>query len=206
MLARRTSLKLRSGVVIETPRLVPAFSSKGFNFFRDGRHEYSEVTNALELIGPYIQESLLISAYDLHHRNFRKPERFIKGKELIFLDSGGYELSPDWDSTEPHQSRYKGKPFVESDYVKIVQKLPKDEPVVITNYDWGTRGRALEEQIIGAQQLFKNFPGFLHNFLVKPTKKKKYLDIDELIFQVRKLRTFDILGVTEKDKAREGDS
>ena len=203
MLARRTTLKHPIGSVADMPRLVPSFSSKGFPLFKErGRKKpYSDVTRALEMIGPYINDSILISAYDLHHGYLRKPQRFYSGKELVFIDSGGYELSLDWDSTEPKQGPYKGLDFSEEDYRKVLSGLPKNLPFVIANYDWGACGKAIEDQIVSAQELFNNFPKFLRSFLIKPTGKR-YLDINEVISHVAKLRAFDILGVTEKELAK----
>lgn len=112
MLARRSILKHPLGATIDMPRLVPSFSSKGFPSFKVKKRKrpYSDSTRALELIGPYINDSILISAYDLHHGYLRKPKRFYNGKELIFIDSGGYELSHDWDSTEPKQGSISETP------------------------------------------------------------------------------------------------
>jgi hypothetical protein len=143
---------------------------------------------------------MLVSAYDIHFSNLRKPERFYKGKELVFIDSGGYELSPGWDSTEPNQGPYKGKRFTEQHYRDVLDDLPKKLPFVIANYDWGTKGKPLTEQILAAQELFGHYPRFMHNFLMKPhTKGRQYLDPDEIARHAGKLARFNIVGVTEKE-------
>lgn len=207
MLARRSKLNHPLGAVIELPKLVPAFSSKGFPLFKEkGRNKpYSEVAPVLEGIGPLIYDSILISAYDLHHGLLRRPQRFYKGKELVFIDSGGYELSPEWDSTEPKQDPYnpmqeqkKKDVFSLADYQKVLNKLSKNLPFVIANFDWKTRYKPVEEQIIEAQKLFNNYESYLHNFLLKPGGKK-YLDINDVIPHVGKLRAFDMIGFTEKE-------
>jgi len=203
MLARRTSLQLPNGVTIDLPRLVPAFSSKGFGRLSQGNSKkYSEVTLALELMGPFIK-FFLLSGFDLHHGLLRKPERFYRGKDLIFIDSGGYELSPHWDSTEPVQQPYKSSNFGAHEYRKVLQKLPKTMPFVITNYDWGSREEPVLNQILMAQEFFNGFSFFGRNFLVKPGKKKRYLDVDEIMVHIGKLRAFHILGVTEKELGKD---
>ncbi len=103
MLARRTTLQHPIGSAIDMPRLIPSFSSKGFPFFEDKStgNKLSEATNALEMAGPTISDSILLSAYDISHRYLRDPERFYGNKEMVIIDSGEYELSSDFDSTEP---------------------------------------------------------------------------------------------------------
>ena len=102
---RNTYFTHRSGAVLDLPLVVPSFSSKGFDFFPEkvsGKTVYrSESTIALDALGNFLDESFLLSAYDLHHKHFRKPERFYKNTALITLDSGGYEMAPEFDSSEP---------------------------------------------------------------------------------------------------------
>jgi len=202
MLARRTVLQHPLGAAIGMPRLVPAFSSKGFPFFNDEDtgQRLSEVTNALELTGPTISDSILLSAYDIFHNYLRAPERFYGNKELVFIDSGAYELALEFDSSEPKQETYEPDDSYNSvAYKEVLSGLPPDFPFVITNFDHGSRGKCIEEQIEKAQTLFNNFPGFLHCFIVKPTGRHKYLDIPEVERHVEKMRRFEILGATEKE-------
>ena len=223
MLARTSKVHHPLGAVIDLPRLVPAFSSKGFPFLKNGGGEenrrggrggrskaprsrrpadkrtISETTLALELTAPYIRDSILLSAYDLHHKHFRKPEKYFQGKEVIFLDSGGYELSPGFDQTEPVHWGTPKKAFSERDYLAVLAKLPSDLPFSISNFDWGSRRRTIPEQVMSAQRLFRRFPAFLKDFIVKPGDGRRYIDMDEVIRHVKKFRGFDILGVTEKE-------
>lgn len=201
MLARRTTINHPLGQAVDLPILVPSFSSKGFPFFRDreSRVLHSEATLALEAMTPFITESLLVSAYDIHHKYLRGPKRSYTNKDLVFIDSGGYELSDFWDSTEPNQGSYTPRPFKENEYLSVLKSLPKNLPFVITNCDWSNKGASIEDQILAAQKLFNKYPKFMSNFLVKPTKDKKYLNINEVMPHLGKLRRFHILGVTEKE-------
>jgi hypothetical protein len=180
MLARRGSLNLRNGDVIDLPRLVPAFTSKGFPLFKK---KYSEATRALEHANPFLTDSFLLSAYDIHHGHLIRPDRFYKNTELLFVDSGGYELAAGYDSTEPNQGESRHKPFHSDDYRRVLRKLPKHLPIVITNPDWESVGNPVHDQVLAAQKFFNEFPGFTRNFLVKPTKKKRYLPIEEILPQ-----------------------
>ena len=203
MLARRTTLQHPvSGAAIDMPRLVPSFSSKGFPLVKDEEtgQRLSEVTYALELIGPTISDSILLSAYDISHDYLREPERFYGNKELVFIDSGGYELSTEFDSTELKQESYEPDHSYNSDkHKEVLSNLPTQYPIVVTNFDYKSRGKKIEEQILEAQHLFNNFPNFLHCFIVKPTGRRQYLNIDDLLRHAEKLRRFHIVGVTEKE-------
>lgn len=224
MLARCTRINHPSGAVIDLPRLVPAFSSKGFDFFSSSdedldsvsrshklrrakpvserKRDLSETTRALELMAPHIKDSILVSAYDLHHRYFREPTKFLRNKELVFLDSGGYELSPEFDQTEPVQRKRRKETFTEANYRAVLNGMPKEVPLAVSNYDWGTRLKSVIQQILAAQDLFRTYPHFLKNFIVKPGLQR-YLEIDEIIRHVKKLAAFDIIGVTEKELGRD---
>lgn len=204
MLARKSTLQLRNGMVVDMPQLVPSFTSKGFPFKENS--SFSEATLVLELCGTnsFLDNSFLVSAYDIFHKHLDDPARFYSNPELVFIDSGGYELAPHYDGTEPEQGPYKHKAFKPEDYRGILDSLPKDGHIIITNIDWETQGQSIEDQIIKAQQLFSNYPDHTTNFIIKPTcttkgELKKDLPLEEIIPHVSKLRAFDIVGVTEKD-------
>ena len=203
MLARRSTLALANGSQLSLPLLVPSFSSKGFPTFKreTGKMKLvlSETTHALEMLGPFLGVSMLISAYDIHHRMFHRPTSFFKGREVVFIDSGGYELAADYDSTEPSQGPYRSRAFNETEYRAVLRRLPTATPLIISNFDWGVRGRPIKEQIRKALELFETNPGTVSNFLIKPTGKKRYLDIDDVRAHAKDYRSFGILGVTEKE-------
>lgn len=207
MLQLKTTFDLKDGGVVNLPLLVPAFTSKGFPFFKEGKgnkqKKYSETTYALEQLGIYIKESMLLSAYDLHHQFYRKPARYLTDTALIFIDSGGYELNPDFDSTEPKILAHRKLDFTINNYIEVLLKLQKGTknlPLVIANFDWESRHKPFEDQIKLAQKFFIEFPNCLSNFILKPHKKRSnVIGIDELIPHISKLKAFDIIGVTEKE-------
>lgn len=167
------------------------------------RRRYSYTTRALEWTGPYLNESFLISAYDLFHEHFKAPEQFFTGVSLVFIDSGGYELGTDLDSSEPKHLPQEPMPFTAVDYeteLKRLTKLSGRVPFVITNFDWDAKQTPIVNQIRAAQQLFTGFPDWMHNILLKPHDPNgEVLDVKEIVRHVDKLRRFDIVGVTEKE-------
>ena len=198
MLARRSTLQNKAGIPVDLPRLVPSFSSKGFPLVKISRGKCSDVDNALKLVGPHLKQSFLISAYDVFHKLIRDSFPYIENAELVFLDSGAYELSPEYDSTEPKQPPYGPSRFRQSDYQTVLAGLPSRAQIVISNFDWGTKRKPLVEQITTAQRLFNKYPQFLSNFIIKPGKDR-LLNVDEVIRHIKQMRAFDVIGVTEKE-------
>lgn len=233
MLARRSTLSHTLGTApIDLPLLVPSFTSKGFHFFEEvdvnrrrgivqkgkskkkrrsagpskrvhERRKYSQTTRALEWTAPHLQEAFLISSYDIFFEHFNQPEQYFASGAFIFVDSGGYELASDFDSSEPRVFPHAPKPFTAEDYRSVLTDLKKIKsriPFVVTSFDWDTKQTPIENQIQTAQGLFRQFPDWLHNILLKPHDPTgEVLNVDEVIRHVEKLRAFDIVGVTEKE-------
>ena len=206
MLARRAKLKLQNGSEVSLPKLVPAFSSKGFGFLidEDGNDTSSLVADSLDLFGPFLTEdSFLISAYDIHHRHLRRPQQYYAGAGMVIIDSGGYELSAQVDTAELIDVPFEPKDYSREDYLRVLDNLPVDASIVVTNADWTTRGESLDRQIEEAGKVFNEFPHLTSDFLVKPTSPKRaYLDTDELVARARDFQQFDVLGITEKELGR----
>jgi len=198
---------------------VPAFSSKGFKLIgrRNGTDShYSEVAYALEDFGRYPALSVLISAYDLYFHHFDAPdlhhrhvETYLRNSEVVFLDSGGYELTTDFDSTEPriYQQLLK-QGFEEVQYRQVLNELSQFAeplPLVIANFDQAGKNRTLEEQIEIARHIFEDFRPCMSDFLIKPwTRTGDIVKTSELSDEdFASLRGFDIIGITEKELGRD---
>lgn len=213
MLARRGLLNHPSGVTIELPLLIPSFTSKGFPRKKalNSNKQYAESSWALTNFGPLIDTAMLISAFDIYHRTFYRPTTAFGNQQIIFVDSGGYELSTEFDPTEPvHVTTVRDtstkdsadeeeKEFSEAQYRTVLDKLPSKSTYVITSFDWGTKRQEITTQIRHARKLFNEYPMHLHNFLVKLGKKRKYVNMDTLVANVKQLKQFHVLGITEKE-------
>jgi hypothetical protein len=68
---------------LETPLLVPSFSSKAFGFGRDGK---PEVLQVLEAAQEFITRTCLVSAYDIHYEYVPEPRDLAITVDLMFLD------------------------------------------------------------------------------------------------------------------------
>src|SRR6266481_5334219 len=88
MFARSTKLYHPLNVTMETPLLVPSFSSKGLGSTNERESEVQDIFN---VVSEYLTDSMLISAYDLAYGNLDAIQSAIT--EITFVDSGGYEIS-----------------------------------------------------------------------------------------------------------------
>ncbi len=217
MLARRTVLTHPTAGPIELPLLVPSFSSKGFGLIqRRGKNaaEYSSVAYELAEFGQFPTRSVLISAYDLHYRHLeapdvkpRSPLSHLHQTGVVFLDSGGYELAGDYDSSEIRRSPYAPKDgYGPDEYVSVLRNILKRNkaiPLIVTNADWSTRRLPLKDQISAARALFQEAPGCVSDFIIKPGKGRSVVEPDSISkADYQNLTRFDIIGVTEKELGR----
>lgn len=199
--ARSSTIRHKaSGVKIQTPLLVPSFSSKGFA--RSQKDEKSEIGKILAFAADFLTETFLISAYDVYYGHIPTPRELPVIPELIFLDSGGYEISTDSDYSsviDPLPAPYK---WDLSKLQSVLSSWPNECPLVIVSYDHHQERRSVDEQIINARKLFINYPQHLHLLLLKPaTDTQNLLDtvLKSVIADIEQLGSFDIVGVTEKE-------
>ena len=215
MLARRAFFEHPTAGPVELPLLVPAFSSKGFELRRKQKRDkqYSEVAYQLEDFSKRPQKSVLISAYDVHFEHFKAPELspqapyvYLKNVNLAFLDSGGYELASEYDSTEPRRFEREPERFTIDHYHAVLDRIVakgSPAPLVIANYDHRKRRKSLDQQIREARVTFTRYSEFASDFILKPWKGN-FIDPTTLSdSDISSLRGFDIIGVTEKELGRD---
>lgn len=198
-LARSRTIKHPSGVTVQTPLLVPGFSSKGFRF----RGNKSEAAYWLkEVASQVLEESFLVSAYDIKHKFMYQPGRFPCRVRLVFVDSGGYETSDDHDLPSIRKDNWRIKEWAKWDVAKlegVLKRWPKRVPAVFISYDRSDKKVGLKKQIERAHKMFTKFPEHLHEFLVKPERGKKYIDTGHICANIEKFGDFSIIGLTEKE-------
>lgn len=199
MLARSTKIVHKySGTTIETPILVPSFSSKGFARDKDG---ISEIGTALKFASEFITRTYLVSAYDLHFKHIPNPID-LPQPEMIFIDSGGYEVSWSHDYSAVFQSPPYHESWNESLHQSVLDQWPDEIPAIMVNYDNPDHRERFHDQIAKARKLFRSYPNQLHLFLIKPetdTQKTLKSALKSAIANIELLSPFDIIGVTEKE-------
>src|SRR5437016_3828271 len=147
MLARSSTIVHKaSGVSFETPLLIPSFSSKGFS----GTGPKSEVRQILATAAEFLTTAYLISAYDIAKGHLPAAIDLPSKPELIVLDSGGYEISPDYDFSEVLRPPLPEQEWEVKDLVSVLDKWPPEIPVVFVSYDHRKKRRNFDQQISDA--------------------------------------------------------
>ncbi|MBZ5514741.1 MAG: hypothetical protein LAN62_07835 [Acidobacteriia bacterium] len=187
MLARQNRVYFKSSFVLETPLLLPSFSSKGF----------PEVRELVKLMSGIITSGILVSAYDLHYGHI--PKTKLTFSEVIFLDSGGYEARVDYDLSDAYRRPHKSKQWTRDLYLGEVKKWKSRVPTVVVSFDSPTQYTDLEKQIRRARELERMRPDLPIELLIKPERKEDRIPIDGLIEHVQDLRFFVAVGFTEKE-------
>jgi hypothetical protein len=195
MLARSTKLHHPLGITMETPLLVPSFSSKGFGFNKAGK---SEIKDIFDFASGYLTDTMLISAYDLAYDNLNPIESSIT--EIIIVDSGGYEVSDFHDLSVVYRQSVQPNKWSLDQLQNTYDAWPNYIPAVFVSYDHPGQHLSLQDQIEAARSLFARYPRQLNTLLIKPeTKDQQYVKISNVIANVDALRDFNIIGLTEKE-------
>lgn len=195
-LARGTKLHHPNGFSLETPLLVPSFSSKGFGFKK--KTGESEINKIFSIASEFLERAMLVSAYDLAYGNLAPIESAIT--EITIVDSGGYEVSDIHDLSAVYCQSVKPHKWSIDHLKAIYDSWPDHIPAVFVSFDHPRLHRALQDQIEAARSLFGHYPRQLHTFLIKPeTKDQQKVQVRNIIAKVGELGAFDIVGFTEKE-------
>lgn len=208
MLCRTTKLTHRgTGASLETPLLVPSFSSKGFSRSSTrGESKDGEFVSGLhrqfKAVGEFITDTVLISAFDVHHGYLPTPEKLPNCADLLFLDSGGYEVSDYTDLSDIEEPVPKKETWSEDLYKEVLAKWPAEKAAVFVSYDHPSERLDFAGQVKAARALFRPYPDHLRTLLLKPETTSQETVNDTLknaMANAVELKYFDIIGVTERE-------
>ena len=211
MVPSTRQISLSNGVALSTPLLIPSLSSRASGPIQFQRSLESapepiscSIIHSDSLIGG-IEESLLVSAYDIHHDllvdsnafrcNFRN-SRYAQPR-LMLIDSGWYEKGGSSQDKQFGENRYESLQWGKSDYQHTIDNLDDEiRPVVIS---WDHFG-SYPEQIAAGQDFFGDRTSIASTMLLKPPHNSRVHDFNEFSgADFANLRAFDVIGVTEKE-------
>ena len=210
MLPLPRHISLRNGIEISTPLLIPSLSSRAVGPMPSQRSPDSRpeptpcsIIHSDSLIAG-IEESLLISAYDIHHgllvdsNAFQcdfKHSRY--SKPQLFIDSGWYEKSGSSPDKQFGENQYESLRWEESEYRRTIDSLDEDlRPIVVS---WDNFG-SYPEQIAAGQDFFGGRTSLASTMLLKPPDGMGVHDFNKFSGEdFANLRAFDIIGVTDRE-------
>ena len=151
----------------------------------------------MKLMGEFITGPILVSAYDIYHKEITHKITF---SELIFLDSGGYEARYDHDLSEAYGKLHKPKPWNRRFHESALRNWSSKWPTIAVTYDSPAQFQNFSQQIKAGKESKGSQPKFLWELLLKPeTKKDKLIAMEKAIKHVQQLRDFAVIGMTEKE-------
>jgi hypothetical protein len=202
MQARTNKITHPSGITIETPLLIPSFSSKGFAFYPKSKkkdNDISEAFEALKITKEFLTESFLVSAYDIYYGHIPLTEEFIC-TDLTIIDSGGYETGASYDLSTVSKFNFDLKKWDKTKLIEVLTNWPEHKAAIAVSFDNGDIRLPLDQQIISASELFDKFSDMMSDFLIKPeTKGQEYVQIDNILEKLPYLKSFSIIGITERE-------
>jgi hypothetical protein len=185
-LAGRREVKFGTARSIQTPMLIPSFSSR-----------IPEIEKPFRASEQFIDGPILISAYDVKHHLLLAPYDF---GSAIFLDSGGYETSRITDLSEVGDQAQAPLAWTEEDHAKVVANWNPKVPSAVISYDHPKERHSLEDQINRAKSMKLSRDDIVREILIKPeTADQNFIQMSTLLANVRDLSGFGIIGVTEKE-------
>ncbi|NOQ76121.1 MAG: hypothetical protein GQ574_29230 [Crocinitomix sp.] len=188
-----------NGEKFETPLLVPSFSSKGFSLVQTKDSVISEIASVMAVAKEFLDESLLVSAYDIYHKLIPTPAEF-KSTPITIVDSGGYETSQIYDLSGINKYNHEVREWDEEKFKSVLNEWPSEMSAIMVSYDHGNIRVTINEQVDHARKLFYDHKNMMSNFLIKPEKQKqKLIQLPEILARPEILHGFDIIGVTEKE-------
>ena len=193
-LARSLHLSIRGETInVHTPLLVPSFSSKAAI---DIRHTF-------ESLQPSITDALLVSAYDVCHKRINIPQTSFA--EVLFLDSGGYEIAKDFDIMdplydEPNSQCGREQGWSIGRYRNVLEEFDSITPTIVTAFDHPNVRLPISHQFATAVEVFRDFGSLGREILIKPEEENQlFVPIPRLIAEVDRFSEFDVIGLTETE-------
>lgn len=189
MLGKRRRILINGDEVAKTPLLLPSFSSKISSPAR--------VKDILKFAEGVITEGVLVSAYDVSYQEIPKDFSFAS---VVFLDSGGYEVSEDADLSAVGKGLHRPRNWNQKLHREVLRRWDFATPTVIVSYDHPRSRISIRKQLVRASNLFPDYRAAGKEILLKTEASgEEYLEFKNVLPIVNKLRAFDIVGFTEKE-------
>ncbi len=165
------------------------------------------MSRLLEFFADRLNESFLVSAYDLYHRLLEAGDALdnpdwtaspLSQPEVLLIDSGGYEVRQGVDVGELVQDLREPKPWSETAYGELLARLP-ESAVNCAAIAWDRPGESYARQIEAAHEFLRQSPALAPVVLLKPPPDRATHSFAQLESDADALADFSIVGVTEHE-------
>lgn len=174
MLCRTSTIRhLDSGVSVETPLLIPSFSSRGFaTETKAGKPRTSngetDVEKILRTATEFITDVCLVSAYDIHYGHLSTDSSLLRAPAIVFLDSGGYEIGTHSGYSSVFSYTSPPKSWTREKLTSVFDIWPDHVPAVFVSFDHPDHRSSFGKQVEQARYLFQPYSKHLTLLLLKP--------------------------------------
>ena len=211
MNARVRLIELRNGITIETPTLIPALSSAAMGpipFSNNGRNlepTACSLVHSNSLIDGW-DGVLSVSAFDIYSGLLTDSEKFSANflqsryaqHQLIVIDSGEYETKENtgnlFSGSSPGNQSWTVDLFIQT-----IDGLDPNSRALVVN--WSRRNQpTYGRQVQYHQEFFGARRHLASTILLRPLQSATFHQFNKLnLADAADMRTFDIIGVTEKE-------
>ena len=171
-------------VQVETPLIVPSFSSRGF----------SKVSEMWKQFRYRLNGAALGSLFDMAEGLV--PISMTDNVNLAVFDSGLYETRDIPTNGGGCHAPPSGAIWTRSRYHKTLIDIDKTANSVLVNYDHLGN---LKEQIALASEDFSLVPSAAADFLIKPEPDSMLVNVAKLSTHAQDLGQFDVIGITARE-------
>ena len=170
---------------IETPLLVPSFSSRGF----------PNISTIMQILRVEVSNVCLLSAFDIEHGY--TSIAFDDIADVVIIDSGVYETAPTAVAVDTFLPACTSTNWTRTKYCEFLAKnasIMANTSVIAVSFDAYC---SIDEQVDQASEDFKLVPNAATDFLLKPEIPTNCYG--SFLGYGDHLRRFDVIGVTERE-------
>lgn len=192
MLSQKRFFSIPNHNTIETPILLPSYSSKA--------SRTDKVKDVLNTTKDIITDEILVSAYDSYYGHLPPQKKYHYPGRPIFVDSGGYEASTETDLFDSGKIGQEKKSWPQPYHKQALNKWDFTLPTILVSYDHPRSRPSVANQIKRAKRLFDQFPNATKELLIKiPQNGGDCIDYNEVNNSKNHYKFFDIIGFTESE-------
>lgn len=168
-----------AGGLLQSPLLVPSYSSRGF----------TPIGGLYDQLSSQTSRVCLMSAYDLFYKQL--PYGALDSADVVFLDSGGYEAHASSELSEP-------QPWTQGFHRQVLDSLRSSSTAVPITYDYGNHLPTAQQFDCVLSEISRH-PSYEWDILLKPEQRGAFINTEAVLEGLADLPERCILGFTDDE-------